>query len=347
MAQALKRIQKEFNEIIKNRDILYEKGIIDAGPIDDSDMYEWEAEIRGPEDTPYEDGTFKLKIDFPKDYPFKPPRIVFVTKIFHVNIHSDGKICCKSFQLLYDAWSPFVTVSEILIKIINLLKFPNFQTCRLYGYDDSLVERCYDHKDYKYYNKIANDWTVKYAEGSYNDYYYNDGNVTEFNEEITDIINNCETELNNIVNFYLQLEAIINESKNRINKEKIKIKELSRKFNDLNYENLLLNKIRLKDLRNELKIKENEITDLYLPLQIKEKLMTITIISSNEIIHFSITCHKKVNFSKIEELFCSKYPEYKNNNNRFYLKGKLIDKNKNLENNKINDNDIIMLKGEM
>ena len=100
-------------------------------------------------------------------------------------------------------------------------------------------------------------------------------------------------------------------------------------------------------MRNELKIKENEITDLYLPLQIKEKLMTITIISSNENIHFSITCHKKVNFSKIKELFYSKYPEYKNNNNRFYLKGKLIDKNKNLENNNINDNDIIMLEEEM
>lgn len=247
----------------------------------------------------------------------------------------------------YDAWSPEVMVSEILIKIINLLKYPNFQTCRLYGYDASLVNRCYDRKDYRYYNKIANNWTVKYANGSYNDYYYNDGNVTEFNTEIRDIINNCETELNNIVNFYSQLEVIINESKNRINNEKIKIRELRRKFNDFNNENLLLNKIRLKDLRNELKIKENEITDLYLPIQIKEKFMTFTIISSNEIIHFSITCHKKVNFSIIEELFYSKYPEYKNNNNSFYLKGKLIDKNKNLENNNINDNDIIMLEEGM
>ena len=347
MAQALKRIQKELGQINKNFDDLNEKGIISAGPIDDSDMFKWEAEISGPEDTPYESGTFGLKIDFPKDYPFKPPRIVFTTKIFHVNIHFDGRICCESFGLLHDQWAPDVALSDILIEIINLLKFPNFQTCNLYGYDPSLVERCYRYKDYKYYNKIANDWTVRYAEGSYNNYYYNDGNVTEFNKEITEIINNCEKELNNIVNFYLQLEVIINESKIRINEEKIKIKELSRKFNALNNENLLLNKIRLKDLRNELKIKENEITNLYLPLQIEEKLITITIISSNENIHFSITCHKKASFSKIEELFYSKYPEYKNNDNLFYLKGKLIDKNKNLENNKINDNDIIMLKGEM
>lgn len=101
MAQALKRIQKEYNEIIKNSGILNEKGIISAGPIDDSDMFKWEAEIEGPKDTPYESGTFLLYIDFPKDYPFKPPKIVFATKIFHVNIHSDGKICCESFQLLY------------------------------------------------------------------------------------------------------------------------------------------------------------------------------------------------------------------------------------------------------
>ena len=93
MAQALKRIQKELKELNKNEDLLTEKGII-AGPIDDSDMFEWEAEIRGPEDSPYESGYFHLEIKFPKDYPFKPPVIYFTTKIFHVNIHFDGKICC-------------------------------------------------------------------------------------------------------------------------------------------------------------------------------------------------------------------------------------------------------------
>ena len=101
MAQALKRIKKELAEINKNSDLLEEKGIIMAGPIDDPDMFEWEAKINGPEDSPYESGTFELNIKFPKDYPFKPPRIYFLTKIFHVNIHSEGKICCESFDPIY------------------------------------------------------------------------------------------------------------------------------------------------------------------------------------------------------------------------------------------------------
>jgi hypothetical protein len=262
-----------------------------------------------------------------------------------VNIHYDGKICCESFDLIYRAWSPALTVVNILIEIINLLKYPNFQTCCLYGYDKNLQERCFEKKDYKYYNKIANEWTVIYADGEYNDYYYNDGNITEYNNEITEIINKCGNELDKIVQFYLQLEKVIKENKNRINKERIKLEEFKEKLNKLNNENFYLNKCRLKDLRNDLLKKENEISELnlYIPLPIKEKLMSITIISSDENIHFSIICHKKDNFSKIEELLYKEYPQYKNDNNCFFLKGEIIEKNNNLEKNNIKDNDIIIL----
>ena len=242
-------------------------------------------------------------------------------------------------------WSPELTISKILIEIINLLKYPNFNTCHLYGYDVSYERRCCWEKDYKYYNKIANEWTVIYANGEYNDYYYNDGNIKEYNNEITEIINKCGNELDKIVQFYLQLEKVIKENKNRINKERIKLEELKEKLYKLNNENFYLNKCRLKDLRNDLLKKENEISELnlYIPLQIKEKLMSITIISSDENIHFPIICHNKDNFSKIEELLYNKYPQYKNDYNCFFLKGKIIEKNNSLENNNIKDNDIILL----
>lgn len=105
MAHALKRIEIELKKINEaEEDFLEEKGIIYAG--DESDMFEWEASLKGHEATPYESGIFNLNIKFPKDYPWKPPSIYFMTKIFHVNIHSDGKICCDSFKLLYDYWAP-------------------------------------------------------------------------------------------------------------------------------------------------------------------------------------------------------------------------------------------------
>ena len=62
---ALKRIKKEL-KLIGEEEFLEEKGIIWAGPIDELNIYEWEAEIKGPEATPYESGTFILHINFEK-----------------------------------------------------------------------------------------------------------------------------------------------------------------------------------------------------------------------------------------------------------------------------------------
>ena len=49
-------------------------------------LEELEASIIGPQDTPYENGIFKLSIRIPERYPFEPPQITFKTKIFHPNI---------------------------------------------------------------------------------------------------------------------------------------------------------------------------------------------------------------------------------------------------------------------
>ncbi|KAJ1970469.1 Ubiquitin-conjugating enzyme E2 2, partial [Dimargaris verticillata] len=45
----------------------------------------WDAVIFGPEDTPFEDGIFRLKLTFDETYPNKPPNVRFVTRMFHPN----------------------------------------------------------------------------------------------------------------------------------------------------------------------------------------------------------------------------------------------------------------------
>jgi len=45
----------------------------------------WNAVIMGPADTPFEDGVFKLVLTFDEDYPTHPPRVLFVSKMFHPN----------------------------------------------------------------------------------------------------------------------------------------------------------------------------------------------------------------------------------------------------------------------
>lgn len=125
-----------------------------AGLINDNDVFEWEATIMGPTASPYEGGIFHLKISFPMDYPFKPPLVVFTTKIFHPNINSSGGIC---LDILKENWSPALTMTKVLLSICSMLDDPNP--------DDPLVPsiaRLYKENREKY-NEEARHWTMVYA----------------------------------------------------------------------------------------------------------------------------------------------------------------------------------------
>ena len=63
---------------------------------------------RGQAGTPWEGGTFKLKVDFPPDYPFKPPTVQFETTMYHPNIDDSGAICLPMLK----EWSPACTLTK-------------------------------------------------------------------------------------------------------------------------------------------------------------------------------------------------------------------------------------------
>ncbi|XP_010130785.1 PREDICTED: ubiquitin-conjugating enzyme E2 D2-like, partial [Buceros rhinoceros silvestris] len=92
-----------------------------AGPVGD-DMFHWQATIMGPNDSPYQGGVFFLTIHFPTDYPFKPPKVAFTTRIYHPNINSNGSIC---LDILRSQWSPALTISKVLISLGSLLCDPS------------------------------------------------------------------------------------------------------------------------------------------------------------------------------------------------------------------------------
>jgi ubiquitin-conjugating enzyme (huntingtin interacting protein 2) len=80
------------------------------------------AEINGPIDSPYENGTFQLKVIIPEQYPFCPPKINFETLVWHPNISSvTGAIC---IDILKDRWSPALNIYTVLISIQSLLSEP-------------------------------------------------------------------------------------------------------------------------------------------------------------------------------------------------------------------------------
>ncbi|CAI9274496.1 unnamed protein product [Lactuca saligna] len=126
-----------------------------AGPVAE-DMFHWQATIMGPPDSPYAGGVFLVTIHFPPDYPFKPPKVAFRTKVFHPNINSNGSIC---LDILKEQWSPALTISKVLLSICSLLTDPNP--------DDPLVpEIAHMYKtDRSKYETTARSWTQKYAMG--------------------------------------------------------------------------------------------------------------------------------------------------------------------------------------
>ena len=86
-----------------------------AGKVGD-DLFYWQATIVGPDDSPYQGGVFFLDIHFPVDYPFKPPKVSFTTKVYHMNISSTGGIC---LDILKDAWSPAITINKVMKLILH------------------------------------------------------------------------------------------------------------------------------------------------------------------------------------------------------------------------------------
>jgi ubiquitin-protein ligase len=73
-----------------------------SGAPSENNIMQRNAVIVGPEGTPFEDGTFKLVIEFSEEYPNKPPAVRFLSKMFHPNVYADGSIC---LDILQNRWS--------------------------------------------------------------------------------------------------------------------------------------------------------------------------------------------------------------------------------------------------
>ncbi|CAF0898144.1 unnamed protein product [Adineta steineri] len=127
---ALRRLIAEYKQLTNNPP----DGIL-AGPLSDENFFEWEALITGPSGTSFEYGVFVTRLHFPSDYPLSPPKMKFMSEIFHPNVYPDGRVCISilhapgddpmGYETSAERWSPVQSIEKILLSVVSLLAEPN------------------------------------------------------------------------------------------------------------------------------------------------------------------------------------------------------------------------------
>ncbi|KAG8996373.1 Ubiquitin-conjugating enzyme E2 7 [Tulasnella sp. JGI-2019a] len=153
-ATALRRLMTEYKQLTANG---APDDMFTAGPVSESNFFEWEALIHGPKDTPYEGGVFVAKLNFPTDYPLNPFKMKFEPPLFHPNVYADGNVCISilhapgddphGYELSSERWSPVQSVEKVLLSVVSMLAEPNLESganidcCKLYRENKAEYER--------------------------------------------------------------------------------------------------------------------------------------------------------------------------------------------------------------
>jgi ubiquitin-conjugating enzyme E2 S len=113
---SIKRVVAEVQDLMANppEDIRIQ--------LNEDDITDISAFIRGPEGTPFEGGVFKIKLNLETEFPAVPPKGYFVTKIFHPNVSLKGEICVNTLK---KDWKPELGIRHVLLTVKCLLINPN------------------------------------------------------------------------------------------------------------------------------------------------------------------------------------------------------------------------------
>ncbi|XP_078434048.1 ubiquitin-conjugating enzyme 27 [Wolffia australiana] len=152
------RVQKELTDCNRDNDVSGVRIEICEDAHGRGSLSHLRGTISGPITTPYEGGTFKINIQLPDGYPFEPPKMQFITKVWHPNISSqNGAIC---LDILKDQWSPALTLKTALVSLQALLSTPEPDDPQ-----DAVVAQQYL-RDYSTFVATARYWTEAFAKNA-------------------------------------------------------------------------------------------------------------------------------------------------------------------------------------
>uniref|UniRef100_A0A8D0HH19 E2 ubiquitin-conjugating enzyme n=1 Tax=Sphenodon punctatus TaxID=8508 RepID=A0A8D0HH19_SPHPU len=147
---ASRRVGKELDEMKKSG-----SRCLQNIEVDDTNVLLWKG-LLVPDNPPYNKGAFLIEISFPAEYPFKPPKITFKTKIYHPNVDEKGQVCLPIISA--ENWKPATKTDQVIQALVALINEPE----PAHPLRADLAEEFT--RDYKRFLRNAEDHTCKFSE---------------------------------------------------------------------------------------------------------------------------------------------------------------------------------------
>lgn len=147
------RVQREVRELASSKDLVQSGLTVE---VVDGDLMHLHGYLRGPADSAYDGGFLQLDIVIPENYPFIPPKVKFITRIWHPNISSQTGVIC--LDILKENWAASLTLRTVLLSIQALLTVPEPSDPQ-----DAVVAAQYT-RNRDLFNRTARFWTKFFAE---------------------------------------------------------------------------------------------------------------------------------------------------------------------------------------
>ncbi|EYC01814.1 hypothetical protein Y032_0104g3615 [Ancylostoma ceylanicum] len=118
------------------------------------DLFLWTAVLEGPAGTVYEGGTFFCNIHVTLNYPTTPPKVEFLTRIYHCNINAQGDVC---LDILNDKWKSSMSIRTVLMALRSMMFCCNPDEALV----PSIAKQYRENREE--FDKMARIWTHRYA----------------------------------------------------------------------------------------------------------------------------------------------------------------------------------------
>uniref|UniRef100_A0A2K5RDY5 E2 ubiquitin-conjugating enzyme n=1 Tax=Cebus imitator TaxID=2715852 RepID=A0A2K5RDY5_CEBIM len=118
--------------------------------VDETNLLTWQG-LTDPDNAPYDKGDFRIEINFPAEYPFKPPKITFKIKICHPKVNDEkGQVCLSVISA--ENWKPATKTDQVMQSLMALVNDPQPEHSEEYF------------KDHKKFLKNTEEFVEKYGE---------------------------------------------------------------------------------------------------------------------------------------------------------------------------------------